>query len=63
MDGAVDGLILRGEECLDLVVGLVDGAGAAGFLVAFAAELERHFGKRFFFVSRGRSGVAVGPPF
>jgi hypothetical protein len=39
-------LILRSEERLDLVIGLVDGAGAPGFLFTLAAQLEGRFGER-----------------
>ena len=46
MHRAVDRLILLGEQLLDLVVGLVDRAGAAGFVVALAAQLQGRFGKR-----------------
>ena len=41
------------EQILDLIVGLVDRAGATRFVGAFAAELERNFGKRFFLVMDG----------
>ena len=57
---AVDGLILRGEQRLDLVVGLVDRAGAAGFFVALAAELQGGFGERSAVRWRARLIVARG---
>ena len=62
VDGAVDGLKPGGEEVFDLIVGLVDGAHAAGFLVAFAAQLHGGFGEGGGFdggdVGLGRSCVA-----
>ena len=52
MNRAVDRLILRGKQGLDLIVGLVDGTGAFRLVVAFAAKLQCRFGK-------GGPGVSV----
>ena len=52
VDRAVDRLKPRGEEPFDLVVGLVDGAGAPRFFFALAAELKRRFGEGGFAVGR-----------
>ena len=46
MDRAVDGLIARSKQGFDLIVGFIDGAGAASFVLAFAPHLERRFGER-----------------
>jgi hypothetical protein len=48
MDRAIDRLVLRFEELLNLVVRTVDGAGAAGFVFTFATQFECRFGERAF---------------
>jgi hypothetical protein len=42
---AVDCLILGRKQCFDLIIGSVDGAGAARFVSTLAAERERGFGE------------------
>ena len=42
----VDGLVLRGEERFDLIIGAVDGAGPTRFVGALPTESQRRFGER-----------------
>ena len=56
MDGAVGGLVARGEEGVDLIVGSIDRAGRPRFFLALAAHLERGLDERL------RSGSSTGYP-
>ena len=46
MDGTVRGLVTRGEEGIDLVVGSVHRAGRPRFFLTLAAHLECGFDER-----------------
>ena len=58
VNGTVGRLVLRLEQRFDLFVGLVDGPGAAGFLLGLAAQAQGRFGKALL-LAIGRDGAPM----
>ena len=60
VNGTVGGLIFLFEEGFDLFVGLVHFAGAARFLLGFAAQTQGGFGEALLSRGLGRRGRTHG---
>src|SRR5438270_7357587 len=57
MDGTAGGLVLRGEQRLDLLIGLVHGTETAGFVLGLAAHAQGRFGEALFLLAGLGGGI------